>query len=116
MKLLRYLFHRPLWHKLPMMPRMYSSDYRIADVDSDTQTLMSLTHTRCPQGVELLKKRHGVKTSRELIEQLPQRRRKRRIARRVLSLLQSWFGFTSYDPARSLARQHQRIIVRDGKR
>lgn len=115
-KFLKYFLHRAPWQKLPMMNRMYSSEFKSTDVDQDTQTLMRLTHTRCPQGVEILKKRHGLNTARALIEQLPQRKRKRRIMARALSLIQISFGLTSYDPMKALAHEHMRRTRRDGRR
>ncbi len=108
MRGLKYIFHRPTWHKLPVLPRMYSTEFKLSDVDRDTQTLMQMTHTRCPQGVEVLKKRYGFKTSREMIEQLPARRRPRRIKSRLISLFRRAFGLLPYDPMKSIARQHMR--------
>lgn len=110
--LIRYLLHRPTWQKLPVMPRMYSTDYSACDVDEDTQTLMRLTHTRCPQGVEVLKQRHGAKSARQLIEELPARRRKRHMVRRALALLQRALGLTSYDPMKRIYYEHRRATRR----
>jgi hypothetical protein len=114
--LIKYLFHRPTWQKLPVLPRMYSTEYDARVVDKDTSTLMMLTHTRCPQGVEVLKRRHHLKTSRELIEQLPARRRRRRPGARLMALFRRWLGTTPYDPMRSIAQQHRRVITWDGRR
>lgn len=108
MKGVKYLFHRPTWHKLPVLPRMYSTEFKLTDVDRDIQTLMQMTHTRCPQGVEVLKKRHGAATARALIEQLPARRRPRRIKARLLGLYRRMFGLMAYDPARQYASQARR--------
>lgn len=108
MRGLKYLFHRPTWHKLPVLPRMYSTEFKLTDVDQDTQTLMRLTHTRCPQGVEVLKKRYGAATARDLIEQLPARRRPRRIKARLVGLFRRAFGLLPYDPMKSIAQQHMR--------
>jgi len=109
---LKYIFHRPTWHKLPVLPRMYSTEFKLSDVDRDTQTLMQLTHTRCPQGVEVLKKRHGMSSARALIEQLPARRRPRRIGAKLLGLYRRAFGLTAYDPMVSYARQERRKMRR----
>lgn len=111
-RLIKYLFHRPTWQKLPVLPHMYSAEYDTRGVDQDTATLMRLSHTRCPQGVEVLKRRHRLKTSRELIEQLPARRRRRRLGARVMALFRRWIGTTSYDPMRSIAQQHRRTTRR----
>ena len=108
--LLRFLFYRPAWQKLPMMNRMYSSEFHPDQADQDIQTLMQLTHVRCPQGVEVLKDRHGASTARELIERLPARRRKLRPLKRVISLLQRLFGFTPYDPNIRLAKEYRQRI------
>lgn len=110
--LLKYLLHRPLSQRLPLLPRMYSSEFYIAEADRDTQTLMSLTHVRCPQGVEVLKRRYRTESARALIEHLPTRRRKRHIGRRALSLVQRTFGFTSYDPMKHIARQQRKLPYR----
>jgi hypothetical protein len=104
--LIKFLFHRPTWQKLPPLPRMYSVEYDVRDVDKDTSTLMRMTHTRCPQGVEILKKRHHAKTAKLLIAQLPARKRPRRIGKRLKALVRSTLGLTDYDPARTLYRQH----------
>lgn len=106
--LIGFLFYRPTWQKLPPMPRMYSTEYQLSDVDEDTQTLMRMTHTRCPQGVEILKRRHGAKTAKALIDSLPRRRRPRRIGRRFGALIRSLLGLLPYDPMKSIYRQHLR--------
>lgn len=106
--LLKYLLHRPTWQKLPVLPRMYSVEFDARTVDDDTATLMKLSHTRCPQGVDTLKRRHRIKTARELIEQLPPRRRRRRLGTRLMALFRYWLGTTQYDPMRSIARQYRR--------
>lgn len=111
-RLAHYLFHRPTWHKLPVMPRMYSTEYDPLSVDRDTQTLMRLTHTRCPQGVEVLKKRHGLKSSRALIDQLPRRRRKRRVGAKLMALFRRAFGLLPYDPMKGIARQYRGRSIR----
>lgn len=108
MRGIKYVLHRPTWHKLPVLPRMYSTEFKLSDVDRDTETLMRLTHTRCPQGVEVLKKRHGAATARILIEQLPARRRPRRIKARLVGLFRRAFGLMAYDPMKSIARKHMR--------
>lgn len=107
MNLLKYIFHRATWEKLPPIPREYSSDYDVNEVDRETALLMSLTHTRCPQGVELLKKKHRA-SARELIHNLPMRRRPRRILSRVFSLYRRAFGLTAYDPTKRYYREHVR--------
>lgn len=108
-KLVRYVIHRPTWQKLPMLPRrQYSVDYDPHSVDPDTSTLMSLTHVRSPQGVDLLKRRHRKRTARELIDSLPARRRPRRLKSRVMSLLRRALGLMSYDPMLEIARRHIR--------
>jgi len=108
MNLLKYLFYRSLWQRLPVLPRMYSTEYH--DVDRDTATLMQMTQTRCPQGVEVLKKRHNARTAQELIATLPARRRKRRPLRRLTNLYRRAMGLSDYDPMKRYARQysHQR--------
>jgi hypothetical protein len=114
-KVLKYLFGLAPWQKLPMLPNMYSSDFETREVGQDVETLMKLGHTRCPQGVEVLKTRYNLKTSKDLIEQLRPRRHKRRVGRRVLSFFQRCFGLSPHDPMRRLARGHQRIITKDGR-
>lgn len=112
MNLFQYLLHRPIWHRLPPMPRQWSSEYNGREVDHDVSTLMSMTHTRSPQGVKLLLKKHQVETPRELITLLPPRRRKRHILRRALALLRRAEGVTPYNPMVKIARQH----IRRGRR
>lgn len=107
MNLLRYLFHRPTWHKLPMMPRSYSVDYDARQLDADTADLMRISHVRCPQGVELLKRRHNL-SSHELARQLHTRRRRRNVGARFMAVIRRAFGVTRYDPMRTIARQHMR--------
>lgn len=114
-KVLKYLFHLAPWQKLPLLPNMYSTDFEARDVGQDVETLMKLGQTRCPQGVEVLKRRHNLKSSQALIEQLKPRRHKRRVGRRVLSFVQRCFGLSPHDPMRRLARGHQRISTRDGR-
>lgn len=106
--LIKYLFHRPTWQKLPMMPRMYSVDFDARKVDEDTATLMKLSHTRCPQGVNTLKRRHRLKTTHELIERLPARRRRRRLNVRLMALFRHWLGTTKYDPMVSIAKKYRK--------
>ena len=109
MNLLRYIFHRATWEKLPMLPRMYSTEYH--DVDDDTATLMQMTQTRCPQGVEILKKRYGAATARELFDSLPSRHRKRQPLKKLINLYRRAMGITPYDPLKSYSRRygnHQR--------
>lgn len=108
MKLFRYLLHRPTWHKLPMMPRQYSTEFDARKVDHDTALLMSMTHTRSPHGVKLLLRKYGAASARELMERLPARRRPRRLGARVMSMIRRAVGVTSYDPMREIARQHMR--------
>lgn len=114
MNLLRYIFHRATWEKLPVLPRMYSSEYH--DVDRDTATLMQLTQTRCPQGVEILKKRYRAGSARELIEKLPSRHRKRRPLKRLVNLYRRAMGLTAYDPMKAYARQYSHHHMRKGRR
>lgn len=91
-----------------MPPRMYSVEFNPKDVDQDTSTLMQLSHTRCPQGVEVLKRRHRMESPRQLITALPSRRRRRRpVAQRVLSIVRHVLGLLPYDPMRRIARQHR---------
>jgi hypothetical protein len=108
MKLIRYLFHRPTWQRLHMIPRQYATEYTARDVDRDTATLMQLTQVRSPQNVEILKRKHRASSARHLIEILPSRRRPRHIQQRALALVRRVFGLTSYDPMRKIARQHMR--------
>lgn len=106
--LFKYLFHRATWEKLPPMPRMYSTEYVSKEVDEDTQTIMRMTHVRCPQGVEVLKKRYRVKSSRQLIETLPKKKRPRRVLRRLKAIFRTAFGLLDYDPVKSIYQQHLR--------
>lgn len=107
-KLIKYLTHRSAWQKLPMLPRMMSTDFTPGEVDRETETLMRLTHTRCPQGVKILMTRHKASSPRELIDVLPAPYRKRRIRKRFVRLLQSVLGLSAYDPVRSEYRRSQR--------
>ncbi len=107
-KLFRYISYRPKWHNLPMMNRDYSTEYRPEDVDRETAMLMSMTHTRCPQGVEVLKRKHRAESAQELIRLLPPRKRPRRRLFRALSLVRRLFGLTAYDPMKQIAREHMR--------
>lgn len=106
--LFKYLFHRPTWHKLPPVPRMYSTEFLPSQVDQDTQTIMRMTHVRCPQGVEVLKQRYRVKSNRELIAKLPRKRRPRRVLKRLMNIFRTAFGLLDYDPMKSIYRQHLR--------
>lgn len=106
-KLVKYINHQPRWRKLPRMPRDYSTDWQAKDVDRETATLMMQSHTRCPQGVKVLEKRHNSE-ARTLIRTLPPRRYKRDRRGRVLSLLRRVFGLMKYDPMQQYAREHER--------
>lgn len=108
MNLLKYLLHRATWEKLPMLPRMYSTDYKPHEVDRQTATLMRLSHLRCPQGVRILMRRHRMTSKQELILYLPVRRRKRRILARLASIVRRELGVLPYDPMKSIAREHMR--------
>jgi hypothetical protein len=105
--LITYLLHRPTWQKLPRLPRMYSVEFAPREVDEDTSTLMKMSHTRCPQGVEILKQRHSKTSARQLIRSLPPARRARQIRRRLQGLICGAFGVTTYDPALTLYRQEK---------
>lgn len=107
-KLTRYLFRLKTWQKLPPIPRQYSTDWHAAEVDKDGRTLMSLTHTRSPQGVELLIKRHKAKDAHELIDKLPKRKRKRNVGKRAAALARRAFGLLPYDPMATYARKNKR--------
>jgi hypothetical protein len=107
MNLLKYLFHRATWEKLPPIPREYSTEYDLDEVDRDTAVMMSLTHTRCPQGVRMLERKHS-KTAHQLIYELPRRRRPRRVLSRLANLYRRAMGITAYDPMKALYRQHMR--------
>jgi hypothetical protein len=108
MKLLKYLWHMSTWQKLPMLPYMYSTEYELKNIDRDTEHLMSLTQTRCPQGVEILKRRYQTEQASDLIEKLPSRRRKRDVGARALALIRRAYGVTPYDPMKSIARRHMK--------
>jgi hypothetical protein len=105
-RLIHYLFHRPKWHKLPMIPRQFAVEFDPATVDADTQTLMRLTQIRSPQGVELLRKRWKAKDARALIDMLPSRKRRRRVGARLMGVIRTMAGTTPYDPMKSISRQH----------
>lgn len=107
MNLLKYLLYRAAWQRLPMLPRMYSTDFDLRDVNRETETLMRMTHTRCPQGVNILIKRHRAADAHELIETLPPPMRKRRIGRRFAGMVRSFLGLTAYDPVRSQYRRER---------
>lgn len=107
MSLLRYLIHLPTWQKLPMLPRMYSTEYEPRDIDRDTEALMKVTHTRCPQGVKLLERRYHL-SAHELIDLLQPRHRKRDAFGRMVALVRRAYGVLPYDPMRKIARQHMR--------
>ena len=107
MNLLKYLFHKPTWQKLPMIPRSYSSVWDESEVDHDTAILMEVTQTRCPQGVEILVRKHK-KTARELSQTLKPRKHKRKPLGRIEYMVRSTFGLMQYDPMKSIARRHIR--------
>jgi hypothetical protein len=100
---LRALLYRPRWHRLPVLPRMNSVMWTPKDIDADTSRLMTLTQTRCPQGVELLKRRYKVKTAHELITVLPPRRRRRDLLARLVTLYRRAMGVMPYDPIKQFA-------------
>jgi hypothetical protein len=104
----KLLFKRPRWHNLPMLPRMYSTEWDASQVDRETATLMKLTQTRCPQGVEILKRRYRANTHQELLKRLPSRRRKRQPLGRAGALVRRAFGLSRHDPMKGVARRHMR--------
>jgi hypothetical protein len=108
MNLLQYLLHRPQWHKLPPLPRHYSTEYTPRDVDPDTALLMSKAHTRCPQAVALLLRKSPGLTPHELAQRLHRRQKPRRLGSRAIGLVRRALGLSSYDPMREIARQHRR--------
>lgn len=108
MNLLTYLLRLRTRERLPMIPRTYSSEYDVRQVDPDTIRLMAETQTRDPRGVHLLMRRHGAQSPRELLRILPPRKRKRNVRRRALALVQRVFGLSNHDPLRSIYRQHRR--------
>jgi hypothetical protein len=110
--LLRYMIHLATWEKLPIMPRMYSVEYDARLLDRDTQTLMKMSHVRCPQGLELLKQRHRVNNATTLITLLPSRKRKRQPMRKLMSVMRHLTGTLPYDPMKQIARQHMRAGCR----
>lgn len=105
LKLLRYLFTLRTGEKLPLLPRLYASEFDPGKVDRDTATLMKLTQTRCPLGVEYLKRRYRVSSAYELIYVLPSRRRRAHPGKRFMAILRRMFGTTSYNPMVKIARQ-----------
>ena len=115
MNLIQYLLHRATWEKLPPLPRMYSSEYQVAEVERDVEMLMRQTHARCPAGVKVLEQRYRL-SARELIEQLPARRRKRRIGARAMAVLRRALGLMPYDPMKRFSYEHRHIARRDGRR
>lgn len=104
-RLLRYLFTLTKGERLPMLPTMYASEFESSKVDRDIETLMRLTQTRCPQGVEYLKRRYRAKDAWELIYILPPRRRRVDPGKRFMSILRRMFGTTSYNPMVKIARK-----------
>ncbi len=109
MKLLKYLFHTKAVDKLPRVPRQFSTEFRPAEVDGDTATLMRHSYARSPQGAKLLKRKHRLQSARELVNYLPsQRRRRRTITARVMSAIRRAVGTTAYDPMKSIVGQHNR--------
>jgi hypothetical protein len=108
MSLLKTIFRRPRWHNLPMLPRMYSTEWEAPQVDRETARLMSLTQTRCPQGVEILKKRYRASSHSDLLQKLPTRKRKRQPLKRAGALVRRAFGLYQHDPMKSIARMHMR--------
>lgn len=113
--LIKALFHLATWQKLPMLPRTYSSDYELDEADRDVQMLMSLSHVRCPQGARVLERKHKT-PAHELIDQLPQRHRRRRPLKRAVGLIRRALGVTPYDPMRSIYLEHQRRMKYGGRR
>lgn len=107
-RVLKYILHRPTWHKLPVLPRQYATDYDPALVDEDTATVMRLAHVRCPQGVEKVRRRHGARDTAELAAMLSWRHRPRYLKARALSMARTALGLTAYDPMKEIARQHRR--------
>ena len=115
MKALRALLYMATWQKLPMLPRDYSTDYDLAEVDRDTQRIMQLARVRCPQGVTLLEDRHKA-SRRQLARDLDFKRRRRRPLRRLVGYVQRALGVTPYDPMHGFYLEHQRRIRRESKR
>lgn len=107
MNLFTYLWRMARWQRLPVLPHTYSSEYDAQLVDEDVQQLMMLSHVRSPQSARLLERRHR-KSARELIDELPARKRKRNIPARVMALVHRAFGTTPYNPTKSIALKHMR--------
>ena len=106
--IVKYLLYRPKWQRLPRLPRMYSVEFDKRLADRETQTLMRQSHTRSPQGVDILKARHNKQTAIQLIRSLPPAKRTRQIKRRLRNLICVIFGLTFYDPARTLYERETR--------
>lgn len=106
--LIDYLRYQPVWRRLPRMPRMYSTEYDPKLLDHDTVTLMQQTHVRSPQGVEVLKRKHGAASARELVQSLPPARYQRHIRARFMGLIRRTLGLTSFDPMRTIYLQHRK--------
>lgn len=108
MKLWHYIFHRPTWQKLNMIPRHYSVDYDLKSVDRDATHLMGLNQIRSPHMIDQLKRRYKVETAGELVEVMPSRRRPRHLGKRVIALINRAMGQTPYDPMKSIALRHRK--------
>lgn len=107
MSLIKHLFHRPTWQKLPKVPRWYSTDFDHKGIDPDVARLMQMSHIRSPHVVKMLMRKYGVDSPRELAAVLPARRHHRRVGARLLALIRRAFGVTPYDPMVEIARRHR---------
>jgi hypothetical protein len=107
LNLIKYLMHLATWQKLPKPPRAYSSEYELKAAGDDIETMMKLSHIRCPQGAEHLTRKHGLPV-RELIDRLPRSRYRRMIKRRLVWLICRATGTTPYDPMKRRAFEHRK--------
>jgi len=96
MKLLKWLRHLSLSQRLPRIPRTYSTEYDSRAIDHDTSNLMRMTATRCPQGVDLLKRKHRAAAARDLVYGLPLQKPRRQ--NKLIPWIRGVFGTLGYNP------------------
>jgi hypothetical protein len=107
MKIIKYFRHIKTSDTLPPVPHSYSSEFELKQLPEDVETLMKMSALRSPHNVERLKRRYGVETTAELVDQLPKRHKPRR-GERFMPLLRRILGTTAYDPMRRHYLEHRR--------
>lgn len=105
-KLVKYFTHLSISQRLPPLPRMYSAEYDVEQLSEDETKLMKMSAIRSPQGVEILKRRRGAGSARELAATLPTHHKPRR-GGRLMPLIRRLMGTTAYDPMKRISYMYR---------